>query len=1016
MKKNTGKVLSLVLAMAMAASTFTATFASAATLEVDTDDARVEWASGATYTGGKYVSDKYQDITLIDDLDNAVDMVTMNRESVDDVEYLGFTKVSGESLLRVARSGNDNDEHSLILRKGASGEEEIEISYRGTYVDDETDRDVTVRGTINLSVTVYTQGEVMLAENEGPTITGKHPSAPDLLAVNDSGVELALYVADNQSTTSFVPTPKWTRIDVYGESVSDPDEAPYDATNSNVIATTSGAGVVRLGSSSIFNIKDPDPKNSDELAAEKLAEKAYYEGSHTATYSNEVISLPLIHDDKDSGRYYADPGTTTVEVYAPKITITQDPNGAPTPAPTVDTNSRGERLRVTVGVGRIWNVTGSHYQATDDGSGNLSFNGSSTEIVSSDTWTTIARIGSRTVIGTSVSSDDTWSDQKGYVKVISNYDVRAGRKGLTIENGNLGEITDGGYVSVTGGNIDSISATTISVSEATVGSLDASSITIDAEATVDSVSGGTVDIQGATVKGDVDGSIITINGDIDYDTVIGGNVTANEPTSSITVTGSEDEEVTIAGHLVADGGFKGINADIDVSGLGIAIGGIETDWMDTEITFDEFEGAMDIVTKETGHSILNLENGTDLTVNNGTYLSSVTVDDTSALTFNDTIVIEDLAGDGLVKVNPDSLMIKSGLDGVKIQLLGNPAVGDVVMRATVDTVAPEDINGIGFTTSLTHESSTVDRFTIDDVSFAGLAFAEGSSLEVSVGTTDTINLVAYPTGTDADDADIEYNVYWGFEGDDEYIKVTPAEDGTGTATVEVLKFNEDYAYSNRMVVTATLVDPEGMELEGYVPAVITINGTNKPASTVTLDTTTVTRQVGQIYQFIASSTAGGTITAASSDAAVATVALYDANDARGHKFQINAVGVGTATITATDVNGATASLTITVTESTGSLKMDTTTYTMAPGGIYDILVTVEGADVEPEVTISRDAIASLTALGEGKYRVTARNEGTTYVTATVTVNGVEYHTSVQINVVAGATASGVTGNNVTYFA
>ena len=185
---------------------------------------------------------------------------------------------------------------------------------------------------------------------------------------------------------------------------------------------------------------------------------------------------------------------------------------------------------------------------------------------------------------------------------------------------------------------------------------------------------------------------------------------------------------------------------------------------------------------------------------------------------------------------------------------------------------------------------------------------------------------------------------------------------------------------------------------------------------MTLDTTTVTRQVGQIYQFIASSTAGGTITAASSDAAVATVALYDANDARGHKFQINAVGVGTATITATDVNGATASLTITVTESTGSLKMDTTAYTMAPGGIYDILVTVEGADVEPEVTISRDAIASLTALGEGKYRVTARNEGTTYVTATVTVNGVEYHTSVQINVVAGATASGVTGNNVTYFA
>lgn len=449
-----------------------------------------------------------------------------------------------------------------------------------------------------------------------------------------------------------------------------------------------------------------------------------------------------------------------------------------------------------------------------------------------------------------------------------------------------------------------------------------------------------------------------------------------------------------------------------VSGLGVSIGGVATDWYETEMTFDEFEGSLEIVSTETGHAVLNLENDADVTVTNDTYLSTVAVDETSTLTFEGTIKLEDLSGDGLVKVNTDSLFVKGGLDGVQIQLLGNPAVGDIVMRSTVDTVAAEDINGVGFTTTLTNESSTVDRFTIDEVSFAGLTFAE-PSVEVSVGTTETIQISAYPAGTTVPSG---YSVDWSFEGDEEYIVVTPAEDGTGTATVEVLKYNPDYAYSNRMVVTATLVDADGYEVEGLVPATCTIYGTDKPASTVTLDTTTVTRQVGQIYQFIASSTAGGTITAASSDAAVATVALYDANDARGHKFQINAVGVGTATITATDVNGATASLTITVTESTGSLKMDTTAYTMAPGGIYDILVTVEGADVEPEVTISRDAIASLTALGEGKYRVTARNEGTTYVTATVTVNGVEYHTSVQINVVAGATASGVTGNNVTYFA
>lgn len=993
MKKNTGKVLSLVLAMAMAASTFTATFASAATLEVDTDDARASWAEGEK-PGSELVSDKYKDIVLVDNLDDAVELETMNREGVDEVEYLGFTKTGGDSLLRVVRSGNDNDEHSLVLRKGASGTEDITISYRGTYVDDETDRDVTVRGSVTLSITVYTQGEVMVGE---PGVEqGSHPSAPDLLAVNDSGMELSLYVADYATGTK--GTPAWKAIDPYGATLSaNSDDLPYDEDSSNVIA----GGIARLSSAKIFNIKD-----AEDDQAEKDAEHVVgYNGTLTANYASndKELRLPLIRDDEDSGRWYADPATTTLELYAPKVTVEQafEDDGTTLKQSDVKVSgenktevARGERLRVTVGVGRIWQL-GNDYN-TDDS-------------ISEDQWSTVARIGSRTVIGSNPSADDKWSDLKGYVKVISNYDIRGGGdqgvNSITIESGNLGTVKVDS-ITINGGNIDTADGSTVSVAEANVDTVKGSaSVRVDTDSSVGSVSGGTVEIQGATVSGDVSGTDVTISGDIDYKTSIGGDVSAE---ADLTITGSEDEPVTVAGMLKADED----NTAFDVSGLGVSIGGVATDWRETEMTFNEFVGAFEIASTETGHAVLNLENDADVTVTNNTYLASISVDETSTLTFEGTVKVEDLAGDGLVKVNPDSLFIKGGLDGVKIQLLGNPAVGDVVLRSTVDTVASEDINGVGFTTTLTHENSTTDRFTIDEVSFAGLAFAE-PSVEVSVGTTETIQIEAYPSGTTLPG---DYAVRWDFNGDDEYIVVTPAEDQSGTATVEVLKFNPDYAYSNRAVVTATLVDADGYEVEGLVPATCTIYGTDKPASTVTLDTTTVTRQVGQIYQFIASSTAGGTITAASSDAAVATVALYDANDARGHKFQINAVGVGTATITATDVNGATASLTITVTESTGSLKMDTTAYTMAPGGIYDILVTVEGADVEPEVTISRDAIASLTALGEGKYRVTARNEGTTYVTATVTVNGVEYHTSVQINVVAGATASGVTGNNVTYFA
>ena len=92
----------------------------------------------------------------------------------------------------------------------------------------------------------------------------------------------------------------------------------------------------------------------------------------------------------------------------------------------------------------------------------------------------------------------------------------------------------------------------------------------------------------------------------------------------------------------------------------------------------------------------------------------------------------------------------------------------------------------------------------------------------------------------------------------------------------------------------------------------------------------------------------------------------------------------------------------------GVLRADTTEYTMAPGGIYDILFTVTGTDLVPTVTDSRTgSVVTLTNLSGNKYRVTGVNAGTTYIQATV--NGVRV--SVKVNVVEGATASGVKGDN-----
>ena len=974
MKKNTGKVLSLVLAMAMAVSTFTATFASAATLEVEGTSARVS-AAGSTETDYDLVSDKYQDITIIENLDEAFSVQTLNREDVDDIEYVGFTKVSGDSLVKVERDDDDKDQKNLVLKKGASGTETIRVTLKGTYVDEDTDKDVTVRGTIDINFTVYTQGELMVGV-AGSNDPGEHPDAPELAAVNDSGMKLQLFVADYTGDA----VPAWEVVDLY--------ENNYTGTGaSNDDVDGEDGGYLKLSSTKIFNMVSEEAVDNHVVGVDSV---------NSVKYGNKTIYLPLIRSEEegpeDGLRYYAKPATTTLEFYAPKVEVTKDTDGFGDVDAT-DTTTKGSRMRVTVGVGKVYAV-GVSNNAKDSG------------------WNTIAKIGSRTVIGDNPDSDDKWSDVKDDVKVVTGYDFRLYNEGLNVESGSIGDVTNKegtNAVTVTGGSVGAIDVTgNVSVSEASVGAISADenmTVTLDTGASAASIDGdAAVTVQGATVSGNVAGNQVDIYGDSDYATKIGGNVTSD---GELKVSSEEDESVTVTGNLTVGAD----ETEITVSGMNTNIGGIDTDYRETDITFDEYKGSLALLSTDNAHAAISLESGAEVTVTNATYLNSINIDEESTLTFADTIKVADIMGDGLLKINSDKLYITSGIDSVKVQLLDNPTVGTVAFRATSDTVAPEDFNGIGFTTEQVSESSTTDKFVIDAVSFAGLSF-DKSAVEIAKGYSDTVTLNVYPAGTT-----LPKDVYvsWNLEGDEDYI--TYELDATGTvATIKVLEYNPDYSYSNKATLTATLVDADGFEIEDYVVASCEITGKAVPDTTVTLDTTTVTKSVGQIYQFIAKSSDNSAITAVSSDESVATVALYDANDARGYKFQINAVGVGTATITATNATGATATMTVNVIENKGSLKIDTTSYTMAPGGIYDVKVTVDGVDVEPEVSISRDAIASLTSLGDGKYRITARNEGVTYVMAKVTVNGVEYGASVKVEVANGATASGVTGNNVTYFA
>lgn len=108
---------------------------------------------------------------------------------------------------------------------------------------------------------------------------------------------------------------------------------------------------------------------------------------------------------------------------------------------------------------------------------------------------------------------------------------------------------------------------------------------------------------------------------------------------------------------------------------------------------------------------------------------------------------------------------------------------------------------------------------------------------------------------------------------------------------------------------------------------------------------------------------------------------------------------------------------VTVGPTGGALVLDTKNYTMTPGGIYDVLMTLVGADVsEMRIYSSRSGVADIASIGGGKYRVTAIGPGETYIMFEVWRDGVMLsHASVKITVAEGAVPSGESNRAASLF-
>ena len=1033
MNKTKSKVLSLILASAMIVSSFSSlNFASAATttrengrLTVDTDELYL--VSNGTEDG----------LITIDELLGNPVVKTFDNEEASDVEFVSFTHASGDRIVKSIKDNNKKDadvEDAVYLSKDAKGKEVITVTYEGEY--DRDDKTVKVRAKKDITVYADPVGAQVVGKVAGDVITGDTPDAVEVASINDDAVTFGVYeVAEVPGTLN--SKYELVKSDL-GFTVKTTSDKAFDLTKDAKVPFADGVYSVPTkyhpaGSSNQANV---DAKKALlDAAKAKLALLDLNKDDLTKAATDAQTAVTDAQKDLDDAKdAVVTPGSPT-EDEQKAIDDAQEKLDAATEAKTAaDKAVVDYDAAVAEGKDKLTKAVTDAQKAYDDAvaaGGALKY--ASTGTVSTqatlatkdgsdkkDTykftvakqWTVnfdgleINKKGSSTYIsehGDDIDFDsDKWSsNEKSKAISITGYDIKLadGITALEVNGGKVGNIVgaDTSKITVDGATTGDIKANVIDIDDGNVGTLKvkgtAPTITIDeGKAKAIDAKKAVVTINGGTVSGDVTGLTVDIDADDDeIPTTINGNVTAKDKDEpKVEISSSSDAAVKITGTV------KGA---VTLSDENVTVNVVDADY-ENDLTFDDFTGTV--------NSIINIADvnvdvlGASTVTVKGTFdAGSVNIEDEDGKLSIGGGTINSVSGDGTLAVPAGKLFVEDSMEDVTLQLTEGLATGATAFQAYTDAVDVDDFNTLGYTVEQKAANSDVDKFVIKSITLAGVQ-TDKTELSLAKGQESTVTVTAYPTGTAIPAG---ASIDWDIDGNDDYISLTTEGN---VATIKVLDYNTDYATDNQATITATLVDENGNTYDGFVAATVKVTATALPQSTVTLDTTKpVTVGTGAVYQYIAKSSTGAVMSAASSDTQIATVELFNAADPRGYKFQVKGVAVGTATITTTDANGATATLTVNVTKVEGTLRADTTTYTFAPGKVYDVKFSTTGTTAVPVVTVN-GKVVSIAPRGNGVYRVTAQNPGTAFVVATVG----NTHVSVKFVVANGAASVGVKGNNV----
>lgn len=876
MRKATGKVVSLVLALALVVTSFSSIAAFAAT-KTETGTATVD-TNKDLYLANTNGDDKPKDgskyFNLTDYIFNdtyGAELETYDHIVINDGIEISQVTVSGSSIVKVTKVNSDKnaydaDEGDYIVSvrdaKG-TGTATLNVLLTGKTTE-RGDDEITVRGSVQIKLTLLDAKTPILVSDvpkfgkEPGSIGGlqKNPTKYDL---DHGGKSETDEVPATLATASVVkPVADGTAIASYDpQTVVEKNDNNTDYTkDSYVVAATGTRSYIDVSGKTItYGVTEPAVGNTVRLtvySTKENTEKIVTDktvAQSTAKVENKVVGNVSSIDVGDGSK---------AEVNDKEDTLLSK-----------------SKTYAKMGDGYYWDVTGAEVKDEDAG-----------------LIITAGRLGNVSTSGT-----------------------------VTVNDGTVGTLSTSGIMNLDGGSVSvAKDAAEINVNGAVVGEIkdvkDAGKVVVSSGKVTGAVSATDVELRPLN-----DEEPVSV-GAVKAATLLIDGTDAAAAAASYFATAKDGSSVELIGKNASLGAV-----DFDYrDGQMLLNGFVGTVPAPTKGTFTGYE--------ETGATITtDAEGETNATISGNLAIANINLE-SGTVAFTGNVKVDNVGGsEATMVINAGALNITESVatsNTLKIADAADVAAGTVVYTAASEIADESSFVGYGYTVKVV-SGKTTDAFVIDSISFSGLTMNK-TEAKILLGTSETFTASAYPNGTTLPEG--AYIKFF-LDGDENY--VSGVDNGNGTATITANKYDATFDVLNKATLTAQVYDQYDIQLEEYGEATCAITVIEKPETTYVSDTTgDVNVVAGNTYQFKITSTNGAVPQfAVAGDGSIFKL-VAQSNEGKDYFFKVQAVGT-VGQVCGVYVNKeATPVATLTV---SADYTCDTTTVNVAVGATYQVKIT-----------------------------------------------------------------------------